>query len=197
MKSFGSALLVALVAIAVSACGDARSPAGAPQPTEQAVITGTPAGSNANDVAFASATASSYGQASELTTLVPKHSTNPNVMALASKIAAAQVPDLETMKVFLVQWGSNSDGGPAQDAQAGAAPGTVDDATMAQLRSLRGKNFDTVWLRAMIGHQQGAVALAQAEVAKGLNVDAVATAKRLVGTYDAQIAKMQQLLANG
>ena len=81
--------------------------------------------------------------------------------------------------------------------EAGAAPGTVDDATMSQLRSLRGKDFDTVWLRAMIGHQQGAVALAQAEVAKGVNVDAVATAKRLVDTYDAQIAKMNQLLTNG
>jgi uncharacterized protein (DUF305 family) len=197
MKSFGAAVLVLLVTVAVSACGDSRSPAGAPQPTDQAIITGTPAGSNADDVAFASATATSYGQASELTALVPGHSSDPNVVALAAEIAAAQVPNLETMKVFLVQWGSNSDGGPAQSAQGGAAPGTVDDATMARLTSLRGKDFDTVWLRAMIGHQQGAVALAQAELAKGVNVDAVATAKRLVGTYGTQIAKLQQLLTNG
>ena len=123
MKSFGTALLVLLVAVAVSACGDAGSPAGAPQPTDQAVITGTPAGSNADDVAFASATASSYGQASELTTLVPEQSTDPKVVALAADIVATQRPNLQTMKVFLVQWGSNSDGGPGARCSGGRRAG--------------------------------------------------------------------------
>jgi uncharacterized protein (DUF305 family) len=67
---------------------------------------------------------------------------------------------------------------------------------MARLETLRGRDFDGLWLRAMIDHQQGALALARAEVAKGVNVDAVATAKRLLGTYQTQIARMQQLLGN-
>ena len=33
------------------------------------------------------------------------------------------------------------------------------------------------------------------EIASGTNVDAIATARRLVGTHRAQIARMQQLLA--
>jgi uncharacterized protein (DUF305 family) len=196
MKSYGAGLLVLLVTLLVSACGGAGSPPQAPQSTDQPAITGAPAGFNSNDVAFVIDTATSYGQTSELTALVPERSTNQNLIALAADIDAAQAPNLETMKVFLVQWDSNSDSGPGRGGQGGAVPGTVDDATMAQLGSLSGKEFDVPWLRVMIGHQQGAVVLAQAELAKGTNVDAVATAKRLVGTYQAQIARMQQLLVN-
>jgi uncharacterized protein (DUF305 family) len=196
MKFFGTALMVLLIGVVVGACGVSSSPPQPPRSADQPVITGVPVGVNSDDVAFATSTAASYGQTAELTSLVPGHSTNPEVIALASDIDDVQRPDLETMKVFLVQWDSNSDGGSAQGGQVGSTPGMVDDATMAQLGSLRGKDFDTLWLRTMVGHQQGAVTLARAEVAKGANVDAVATAKRLVGTYQAQIGRMQRLLPN-
>ena len=195
MKSFGLALLALLVAVAVSACGDSGSPVRPPQTSDRVVITGAPAGFNADDVTFVSATAASYRQTSALTDQAFERSSDPRLVAVAADVAATQRPDLETMKVFLVQWDSSS-GGQAQDDQGAVAPGTVDDTTMARLESLRGKDFDALWLRAMIDHQQGALALARAEVAKGVNVDAVATAKRLLGTYQTQIARMQQLLGN-
>jgi uncharacterized protein (DUF305 family) len=195
MKSYGTALLV-LLAVLMSACGASDAPARPPSSTDQPAITGAPAGFNADDIAFAVDTATSYGQTSDLTALVSVHSTDPDIIALAADIDAVQRPNLETVKVFLVQWQSNSDNRSSAGGAVSAGPGTVDDGLMAQLGSLSGKGFDTAWLRAMIGHQQGAGALAQTEVAKGVNVDAVATAKRLVGTYQAQIARMQQLLVN-
>ena len=36
--------------------------------------------------------------------MVPERSTNPDVVKLAAGISAAQGPEIETMKVFLVQW---------------------------------------------------------------------------------------------
>lgn len=194
MKYCGRALLVLLVVLAMSACGGSNPPAQPSRSTDQPVITGAPAGFNSADVAFAVDTATSYGQTSELTALVPQRSANPTLITLAADIDATQEPDLETMKVFVVQWDSSSDTGSGQGGRGGAVPGTVDDVTLAQLGSLSGKEFDTRWRQAMIGHQQGAVALAQAEVVKGANVDAVATARRLIGTYQAQISRMQRLL---
>ena len=50
--------------------------------------------------------------------------------------------------------------------------GMVDEATMAKLETLKGAEFDTLWLQSMIGHHQGAIEMAKAELANGQNVDA-------------------------
>lgn len=196
MKSYGVGLLILLVTFALSACGGAGSPPQAARSTDQPAITGAPAGFDADDSAFANDMITSYGQTSELTALVPERSTDSDLLELAARIDAAQGPDLETMKVFLVQWNSNFDTGPSQGGQGNTVIGMVDDATNSRLNSSKGAEFDTLWLKAMIGHQQGAVEMAQAEIAHGANVDAVATAKRLFGTYQAQVGRMHQALAD-
>jgi uncharacterized protein (DUF305 family) len=199
MKSFSIRLLLLFVAaVLVAACGHSSSPTQASSPTEQPAITGAPAGFNADDVAFATNMIANYHQTTALTALVPDHSTNPELITLASDIDAAQQPDLEMMKVFLVQWNSDSDSGTGQSGSGNpAAAGTVDDATMARLGSLQSQEFDTAWLQSMIGLQQGAGTMAEAETAHGTNVDAMATAKQLVGKYQGQVGRMQQLLGGG
>jgi uncharacterized protein (DUF305 family) len=198
MKSFDARLLLLLVtAVVVSSCAHSTPPPKVSSTTEQPAITGAPAGFNADDVTFATNMIASYRQTTELTALVPDHSTNSELIKLASDIDAAQQPELEMVKVFLVQWDSNSDDNSGQSGNGNAFAGTVDDATMARLGSLNGQDFDTQWLQSMIAHQQGVVTMAEAEVAHGTNVDAVATAKQLIGTYQAQIGRMQQLLGSG
>lgn len=151
---------------------------------------------NAHDVAFATNMIASYGQSAELTALVPAHSADPALTALASDLAAAQAPQLQMMKAFLVQWNENPETSSGQGSQGESVTGMVDDATMAQLSSLRGTEFETLWLRSMVGHQQGTVKMAQAEITNGTNVDAIAAAKQLVSRYQGQIGRMQKLLAN-
>ena len=56
-------------------------------------------------------------------------------------------------------------------------PGMVDDATMAQAATLKGAEFDTLWLRSMIGHHEGAITMANTEIADGANADAKTLAK--------------------
>jgi uncharacterized protein (DUF305 family) len=73
----------------------------------------------------------------------------------------------------------------------------VDDATVARLQSSSGREFDTLWLQSMIRHGQGAVAIAEDEIASGTNVDAIATARRMVDSQQAQIGQMQQMLGAG
>jgi hypothetical protein len=68
-----------------------------------------PAGYNADDVAFATNMIPHHQQAIDLAALVPDRSTNPELAKLASAIADAQGPEIETMKVFLVQWNENPD----------------------------------------------------------------------------------------
>jgi uncharacterized protein (DUF305 family) len=155
---------------------------------------GQPADFNDADVMFATMMIPHHEQAVELSDLVPSHSTNPQVITLASAIAAAQGPEIETMKVFLVQWnageqGSGHDGHDMSDMQ-----GMVDKATMDKLQTLNGAEFDTLWLQSMIGHHEGAVQMANTELANGANADAKKLAKEIVDGQTSEIAQMKQML---
>ena len=61
---------------------------------DQPVITGQPAGYNADDVAFATNMIPHHQQAVELSAMVPDRSTNAELVALAQQISAAQQPEI-------------------------------------------------------------------------------------------------------
>ena len=72
--------------------------------------------------------------------------------------------------------------------------GMVDDATMTRLESLRGQEFDTLFLQSMIGHHEGAIAMADTELASGANADAKKLAQQIVTAQQAEIGQMTQML---
>jgi uncharacterized protein (DUF305 family) len=159
------------------------------------VISAQPAGFNADDVAFATDMMPHHQQAIAMSALVPDHTTNPQVIALAKDISAAQGPEIETFKALLVQWQENPDSDAGHGGHGDMAMnGMVDDATMQRLESLKGAEFDTLWLQSMIGHHQGAIEMAKAELAKGENVDAKQLAQNIVSGQQAEIDQMKQML---
>ena len=160
------------------------------QPAQQ------PASSNAADVAFATDMIPHHEQAVAMAGLVPGRSTDPAVVRLATEISAAQGPEIETMKALLVQWSSGTDDGQGDDEGGMTGmkmPGMVDDATMAKLATLTGAQFDTLWLSSMIGHHQGAIAMANAELRDGVNTDAKHLAQQIITTQLAEIGQMATL----
>ncbi|HYJ54192.1 MAG TPA: DUF305 domain-containing protein [Mycobacterium sp.] len=166
--------------------------------SETPVITGKPAGFNPADITFADNMIAHHKQAIELAALVPDRSTDPELVTLASQIPAVQQPEINILNVFLVQWNENPEAGSGgADGQAGhgqSMDGMVDDATVAKLESLRGTEFDTLWLQSMIAHHQGAVEMAKTEIADGENIDAIAMAKTMAAAQEAEIGQMKKLL---
>jgi uncharacterized protein (DUF305 family) len=159
------------------------------------VINAQPAGFDADDVAFATDMVPHHQQAIEMSAMVPDHTSNPQVIALARDISAAQGPEIETFKALLVQWQENPDSDTGHDGHGDMAMnGMVDDGTMQRLGSLKGPEFDTLWLQSMIGHHQGAIDMAKAELAKGENVDAKQLAQNIVSAQQAEIDQMKQML---
>jgi uncharacterized protein (DUF305 family) len=192
-------LLAALAAVAaalfLSSCSSATTNGQTDHPkSDEPVITGQPAGYNADDVAFANNMIPHHQQAVDLSALVPDHSTNADLIALAQQISAAQKPEIEVMKVFLVQWKENPETNSGHAGHGNTMQGMVDDATMTKLKSLNGADFDKLWLESMISHHQGAIEMAKAEIANGDNVDAKALAKNIVTTQEAEIGQMKQML---
>ena len=167
MARIATSLVALATAICLCSCsGPASNDHSRPTSRDQPVVTGEPAGYTAQDVAFANTTIQNHKQAIDLSTLVPDRSTNPKVVAFAAARASALQSDVAVLKVMLVQWNENPNASTGRDRPGSAATGTVDQPTIAKLNSLRGGNFDTLWLQSMIGLDQGAVEIANAEVVR-------------------------------
>ena len=182
-------------AVVLSSCGSPAADKRAhPGSQDQPVITGEPAGYDAQDVAFASSMVQNHKQGIDISTLVPDHSTNAKVIAFAATRASALQSDVAVLKVMLVQWNENPTSNTGGGGGAAVAKNILDQSTIAKLNSLRGGAFDTLWLRSMIGLDQGAVEIANVEIAGKHNDDAVGLAKQIVEARNADIGTMRQLL---
>jgi uncharacterized protein (DUF305 family) len=162
---------------------------------DKPVISGEPAGYNAADVAFANDMTAREDQGINMSRLVPDRSNNSELVTFADKTAAALQVDTLVLKALRVQWKEGPDnptgaGGPSRTT------GLIDNATIANLESLRGPEFDTLWVKSMIGLDQGSIEVANAEVANGKNVDAISVAKQTVKARQDEIGQMQQILAS-
>jgi uncharacterized protein (DUF305 family) len=193
-----AALLVAPVAVAaVASCSSPAPEDHAGHSTESPAITGQPAGFNSDDVTFATDMIPHHQQAVEMSELVPDRTTNQKLIALAEQISAAQQPEINALRVFLVQWNENPQDSTGGHQGHGAMSGMVDEATMTKLQALKGAEFDKLWLQSMIGHHQGAIEMAKAEVANGRNVDAKSMAQSIIDAQQGEIATMNQMLGGG
>lgn len=190
-----AAVIASLVAaVVLASCSNPAPEDHSVHTTDEPAITGQPAGFDADDVAFVTNMIPHHEQAVELSELVPDRSTNQELIALANQISAAQQPEINAMKVFLVQWNENPQDGTGGHQGHADMQGMVDEATMAKLQSLNGAEFDTLWLQSMISHHQGAIEMAKAEIANGQNVDAKRMAQNIIDTQQAEISQMNQML---
>lgn len=196
MTSITTRLAAALAALAAAAVLSSCTDRAADDHGDQAstVVAGEPAGFNADDVSFAEDMIPHHQQAVDMSALVPDRSSNPEVIALAETISAAQAPEIQILNTFLVQWKSDDESPDHSGHGDMGMEGMVDQATMTRLASLQGAEFDTLWLQSMIGHHQGAIEMAKAEIANGKNVDAIGLANQIASSQQAEIDQMRQLL---
>jgi uncharacterized protein (DUF305 family) len=179
-------------AVVVSSCSKAEDPSArsastAPSSAQVAVH-------NADDAMFAQMMIPHHEQAVELSAMVPDRSTDPAVVKLAATISGEQQPEITAMKALLLQWEVDPNAAADHSGHGMAMQGMVDDATMAKLQSLKGAEFDTLWLQSMISHHQGAIEMAKAEIANGQTVDMITMAKSMVTAQQAEIDQMKQML---
>lgn len=158
---------------------------------------------NDADVTFAQQMVPHHEQATEMSSLAPSRTDNAAVLDLASRIKAAQGPEVTAMKGWLTEWGK-SDAGSAHSGHSGhmdgmegmgAMPGMMSDAQLDRLKKSKGAAFDRLFLTMMIEHHEGAVSMAKTEQAEGKNADAVDLAETIRGDQTIEIGEMKKLLA--
>lgn len=217
-------LLALAVVGALAGCSDAApGPAAAPAPTPGArgtpvtellpdgpgdpVVTASgpvdvevPGWAHA-DVAFVQMMIPHHRQALEMAALAPDRAASPEVRALASRIDAAQAPEILLMAQWLREEGVavplvGDDPAMWDHGQHGhdGMVGMLGPAEMASLRAASGAEFDRLFLTGMIAHHEGALAMARAELAEGTATKVLELADDVNAGQAAEIARMRALL---
>ncbi|TFV43962.1 DUF305 domain-containing protein [Blastococcus sp. TF02A-35] len=145
---------------------------------------------NDADVTFAQGMIPHHQQAIEMAQMASERAEDPRVLDLASRIEAAQQPEIETLTGWLKEWGVEDNGMGGMDHGGGMM--SEDD--MNALMAASGAEFDRLFLEQMIEHHTGAVEMATTEAGEGQDTEALAMANDIRDTQNAEIAEMRQLL---
>ncbi|MDQ3157132.1 MAG: DUF305 domain-containing protein [Actinomycetota bacterium] len=189
MKKQVFAALILGMAVVLTACGNDEG-------------TGA-SGANFNeqDVTFVQGMIPHHRQAVEMSELATTRASSTQVKDLATTIQAAQDPEIKAMENWLKDWGKpvpedgisgmdhGSDGGKSMD-------GMMSEDDMKSLEGSSGEEFDTMFLAMMIKHHEGAISMADAELADGKNDEAVALAEAIIADQTTEIATMKDLLTS-
>lgn len=132
--------------------------------------------------------------------LLAKTGIAAQVRDLATKIKAAQAPEITQMSGWLTGWGANSSptgmGGMPGMPGMSSSDGMMSQADMDTVRNADGASAQTMFLIGMIAHHQGAVAMAQTQLSQGQNADAKKLAQSIIDAQNAEITQMKQLLGS-
>jgi uncharacterized protein (DUF305 family) len=181
-----------LTVVMLTSCGDSVHSADTPTPLAQSAV------HNGADVDFARNMIPHHQQAVILAAMVPAHTANPELRVIATHIGADQQSEIRTLNGLLAGWGE-----PTVDPDVTSNPhqdgmpmmGMVDQATLDRLRALNDDGFDTLWTTSMISHHEGAVRMAQDEMAHGESPDGVRVAEMIVTTQQREIAVLTHLIS--
>ncbi len=184
---------VLATAITLSACSATTTMGGmnhssSPAPTSAAQNTGA---FNASDIGFAAGMVPHHQQAVAMADVIlAKSGIDPKVTALATRIKAAQDPEITTMTVWLKTWGS-----PVDSMAGMPGMGSMSDGDMAALNSATGAAASKLFLQQMTVHHQGAIEMATKEIGSGKNADAIALAHGIVTSQSAELTEMADILS--
>jgi len=154
--------------------------------------TGTEAPASAGtaaDVMFAQMMIPHHEQALEMSGIVlAKAGLAPEVAALAEEIQAAQGPEIAQLEDWLGEWDAPREGGGHEMS------GMLSADELAALEAADAATASQLFLEQMIEHHEGAVEMAEEEIASGSHAGAIEMAEAIVATQTAEIERMQALL---
>lgn len=209
-RSTAAAILALTAGLVLAGCSGSGVGSGTPKASPSASDSTNDQHDQA-DVEFVQQMIPHHQGALAMAKIVPDHTSNPKVTDLADRISKAQDPEIRQMQSWLEDWSaaptssmSTMHGMDGMDhgSMGGASPtmsmdGMSDGQDTTMFDGLEGQAFDTLWLRMMIRHHEGAVAMARTELDQGASPDAKALARRIVDGQQAEIDEMKGILGQG
>lgn len=190
---------ISAIALIAAGCSSDDSGSSTPSMNHDASSTSASAATrtdfNNADVTFLEMMYPHHAQAVEMAELVPSRSQNQQLITLAKSVEDAQSPEMRQITTLLVSFGKAAPSESGGHGGHGGMPGMMTPEQMTALELASGPAFDKKWMNMMIEHHQGAIAMANTELAEGVNPDARALAQAIVGAQQTEIDQMRTMLA--
>ena len=153
---------------------------------------------NMADIQFTMMMIPHHKQAVEMSDMIlAKSGIDPKVTDLAQQIRDAQQPEIKQMKSWLKKWNADmgSMNGDGMSGMNGGMNGMMSDDDMQALEDASGTEASRLYLEGMTEHHEGAIEMADDEIADGKDPDVIALAKEIKTSQTAEIETMETLLA--
>ena len=186
---------------APSSAAASAAPSSAAPSSAAPSVAKTPASGPQNDadVMFAQMMIPHHQQAVEMSDLIlAKADADPRVLTLARQSKDAQAPEITQMTGWLEGWGFKvmpMDNDMDHSGMSGdGMDGMMSEKDMSELEAASGADASRMFLEGMVKHHEGAVEMAQTEISKGENPDAIKLAEAIVTSQQQEITVMKDLL---
>jgi uncharacterized protein (DUF305 family) len=144
---------------------------------------------NLPDVYFMRMMIPHHTQALEMVVLAPSRTTHPQILAVADRIRAAQLPEIALMRSWLAARGLGEND-PGHD-HAGM-PGMQSAERLGALRAARGDAFDRLFVEMMINHHEGARKMSVDVIRAGRNEQVEELATNISAEQGVEITRMRE-----
>ena len=141
------------------------------------------------DIMFLQMMIPHHQQAIDISNLALKASKDSELLALAKTIIKTQRVEIVQMEAWLSEAGATSDMGHSMEGMGGM----LDDSELSDLSAATGKMFDSLWLKGMIGHHDGAIHMTTM-IADTSNFDIKTFGENVIKDQSAQIVQMNAML---
>lgn len=146
---------------------------------------------NGSDTMFVQGMIPHHAQAVEMSDIIlKKQGIDARITALATKIKAAQAPEINMMTGWLEDWNE-----PTEAPGGHSMTGMMSGEDLTKLDAAQGTDAAKLFLSQMIAHHEGAVEMANAEVRSGKNAEAIQLGKDIAASQTDEIKEMKELLA--
>lgn len=131
-----------------------------------------------------------HQQAIDISELALQKSQNLELLSLAKIIIRDQKSEITQMKAWLNQAKSSEHMGHSMEGMGGM----LNEKDLAALDKAAGEDFDTLWLKGMIEHHDGAIHMSEM-IRDANNPDVKAFGEKIVKDQSTQITQMKKMLA--
>lgn len=205
-RATAAALFLTLASAGLAGCGEDDASGGTPT-AEHTAANGDVY--NDADVEFATEMIPHHADALVMVDMTQGRELSPEFAELTEDIREAQAPEIELMADWLTDWGeevpetsrdhvnSHMDDGMMgdDDGDMGMGDGMgMDPDDLAELRDSGASMFETMWMRMMIEHHEGAIEMARTEQDDGVFPAAIDLAESIETSQTAEIELMEELI---
>ncbi len=141
------------------------------------------------DIMFLQMMIPHHQQAIDISNLALKTSKDKELLDLAKIIIEVQSSEIAQMNAWLKDAGATTDPGHSMDGMGGM----LNERELTDLSAASGKSFDTLWLKGMIEHHDGAVHMTTM-IRDASNTEIQTFGENIVKDQTAQIKQMKEML---